>query len=312
LSNQLEILFQLQMLDTKLLDKQRTVGRYEAELAARRAAIATCNAKIDALLASRKDAVAQRAFAERKVEDLQEALKQKRQRAQKARNEKEVHAGHSEVMQAQEEIRDAETAQLEAMARVEELEAAIEVAKGERTELESEDHRHVTEAEQRIDALRSELGAEREARDAAAAQVEGGMRKKYESLLERRQGVAVVEIDGTGCCAGCHVQIPPQTLIEVRRTGALRVCPMCQRILFVPLAERTYVPAHPVRAAGRAHVADRRQAGAPKPRTARLACAPLECALRCYVPARNLSRSGSRRHRKVREESPDSIEQGGR
>jgi uncharacterized protein len=239
LSNQLEILFQLQVLDTRLLDKQRAVGKYEAELAARRAAIATCNARIDALLASRKEAVAQRAFGERKVEDLQEALKQKRQRAQKARNEKEVHAGQSEVMAAQEEIREAETAQLEAMARVEELEAAIEVARRERTELENEDHRHVSEAEERIGALRSELDAERAARDGAASQVEPPLRKKYDSLLERRQGLAVVEIDSTGCCAGCHVQIPPQTLIEIRRTGALRVCPMCQRILFVPVAERT-------------------------------------------------------------------------
>jgi predicted nucleic acid-binding Zn-ribbon protein len=236
LSNQLEILFQLQVLDSRLLDKQRTVGKYEAELSARRAAIATCNARIDALLASRKDAVAQRAFAERKVEELQEALKQKRQRAQKARNEKEVHAGHSEVMAAQEEIRDAETAQLEAMQRVDELEAAIVVAKGERTELENEDHRHVSEAEQRITALRSELDVER---DSAATQVDAAMRKKYDSLIERRQGLAVVEIDSTGCCAGCHVQIPPQTLIEIRKTGSLRVCPMCQRILFVPLADRT-------------------------------------------------------------------------
>ncbi len=234
MSSQLEILFQLQSLDTKLLDKQRTVSRYEAELAARRAAIAACNARIDALLASRKDAVSQRAFAERKVEDLQEALKQKRQRAQKARNEKEVHAGHSEVMQAQEEIREAETAQLELMARVDELEAAILVAKGERTELENEDHRHVSEAEERIVALRTELDADRAVRDGAATAVDAPLRKKYDSLIERRQGLAVVEIDASGCCSGCHVQIPPQTLLEVRRTGALRVCPMCQRILFAP------------------------------------------------------------------------------
>jgi predicted nucleic acid-binding Zn-ribbon protein len=143
------------------------------------------------------------------------------------------------VMAAQEEIRDAETAQLEAMQRVDELEAAIVVAKGERTELENEDHRHVSEAEQRITALRSELDVERAERDSAATQVDAAMRKKYDSLIERRQGLAVVEIDSTGCCAGCHVQIPPQTLIEIRKTGSLRVCPMCQRILFVPLADRT-------------------------------------------------------------------------
>jgi predicted nucleic acid-binding Zn-ribbon protein len=239
LSNQLETLFQLQALDTRLQEKQRTVNRYEGELAARRAAIAASTARVDALLASRKEAVAQRALAERKVEDLQESLKQKRQRAQKARNEKEVHAGHSEVTQAQEEIREAETAQLEAMAKVEELEALIVTAKADRIQLESEDHRLVSEAESRIAALRVELDADRSVRDDAAGLVEAAMRKKYDFLIERRAGLAVVEVDGSGCCAGCHVQIPPQTLIEIRRTGSLRVCPMCQRILFVPLADRT-------------------------------------------------------------------------
>ena len=239
LSKQLEILFQLQALDTRLQEKQRSVGRYEAELAARRTAIAASTARVDGLLAARKDAVAHRALAERKVEDLQESLKQKRQRAQKARNEKEVHAGHSEVTQAQEDIREAESALLDAMAKVEEFEASIEIAKAERKQLESEDHRQVSEDEGRIKALRAELDTERAERDAAAAQVEAVMRKKYDFLLERRAGLAVVEVDTTGCCAGCHVQIPPQTLIEIRRTGSLRVCPMCQRILFVPLAERT-------------------------------------------------------------------------
>jgi len=232
-STQLEMLFQLQVLDTRLQEKQRVVGRYESELATRRAAIAACTGRIDGLLASRKEAVAARALAERRVEDLQETLKHKRQRAQKARNEKEVRAGQDEVSSALGDIRDAETTLLEAMTKVEELETQITGARADRAELENQDHRHVTEAEMRIDALRSELHAERSLRDGAADQVDASLRKKYDSLIEHRAGVAVVEIDGSGCCAGCHVQIPPQTLLEIRRTGSLRVCPMCQRILYV-------------------------------------------------------------------------------
>ncbi len=237
MTTQLETLFALQTLDTRLQEKQRIVVRYEAELAARREAIGACTARIDGLAAARKDAVAHRAFAERKVEDLQESLKQKRQRAQKARNEKEVRAGQDEITAAQEEIREAEAALLDAMAKVEELEATIEAAKAERVELENEDHRHVGEASERIEALRAEVAAARSERDAHAAEVEAPLRKKYESLIERRAGLAVAEIDATGCCGGCHVQIPPQTLLEVRRSGAVRVCPMCQRILFASVVD---------------------------------------------------------------------------
>lgn len=239
MSNKLESLYQLQLLDTKLLEKQRVVTRYESELAERRAGIAAYTAKVEGLLAARKEAVATRALAERHVEELQESLKIKRQRAQKARNEREVHAGHDEVKAGQQEIGEAETIQLEAMAKVDELEAAIEAVKAERTELENEDHRHVSEAEDKIRALMVEVAADRSVRDAAAAPIDASLMKKYDFLLGRRGGLAVAEVNESGCCSGCHVQIPSQTLLEVRKSGAVRVCPMCQRILFVVVPTET-------------------------------------------------------------------------
>ena len=118
------------------------------------------------------------------------------------------------------------------MAKVEELEAAIELAKKDRADIETEDHRHLSEAQERIERLREEMAADRMVRDEAAAAIDANLRKKYDFLMERRAGLAVAEVDGGGCCGGCHVQIPPQTLLEVRRSGAVRVCPMCQRLLY--------------------------------------------------------------------------------
>lgn len=232
MSNALSSLFELQALDTQLLEKRRTVQRYQDELARRKAAMDACTARIEGLLAQRKEAVNARALAERRVEDLKEDLKQKKARSQKARNEREMHAGEGEVRGALEDIREAEDQQLDAMTKVEELEASVEAARRERAELETEDHRHVEEAQARIQALRAELEAAKAGRDQAASAIEPGLRKKYEFLLEKRAGLAVVEVDAGGCCGGCHVQVPPQTLLEVRRSGAIRVCPMCQRLLY--------------------------------------------------------------------------------
>jgi predicted nucleic acid-binding Zn-ribbon protein len=86
----------------------------------------------------------------------------------------------------------------------------------------------------RIPVATVQLAPARGARSGAAAAVDAVLRKKYDLLLQRRAGLAVVEVDGGGCCSGCHVQIPPQTLLEIRRTGALKVCPMCQRMLVIP------------------------------------------------------------------------------
>ena len=57
------------------------------------------------------------------------------------------------------------------------------------------------------------------------------VRRRYEMVLERRSGRAVVEVVG-GACSGCHMQIPPQMVIEILSSGAIRVCPSCQRILY--------------------------------------------------------------------------------
>ncbi len=233
MANQLETLFKLQRLDTLLLEKQKTIEKYEAELAERRQAIAVCDARIEVQAAARKELVAQRALAERRISDTLELLKQRRQRLQKVRNERELRAGQEEVSSGQTELSEAETLVLELMGKVEEMEATIELAKKERAGLESADHRQVSETAERVQKLRQDLATDRDARDVMAAQVEGGLRKKYELILSRRFGLAVVEVDDTGCCVGCHVQIPPQTLIEVRKTGAVRVCPMCQRLLFI-------------------------------------------------------------------------------
>ncbi|MBI5505101.1 MAG: hypothetical protein HY899_09885 [Deltaproteobacteria bacterium] len=233
MANQLETLFKLQGLDTLLLEKQKTIEKYEAELAERRQAIAACDARIEALAATRKELVAQRALAERRLSDAMELLKQRRQRLQKVRNERELRAGQEEITSGQTELSEVETLALELMAKVEEMESVIEVARKERADLESADHRHVSDAAERVQTLRRELESDRGTRDGMAEQVEAGLRKKYELILSRRSGLAVVEVDGAGCCVGCHVQIPPQTLIEVRKTGAVRVCPMCQRLLFI-------------------------------------------------------------------------------
>jgi len=234
LATTLDALHHLQTIDTRLIEKRRAIERFEASLAERRAAIAAVDARIDGLTAARKDLVGQRALAERKVEDLQESLRQKKQRAQKARNEKEVRAGQDEISSAQEEIAEAESLLLDLMAKVEDIESTIAQAKAERAEHETEDHRQVEVEAARIAALRAQVEAGGTERAEAASAVEPALLKKYEMLLERRAGLAVAIVEEGGGCSGCHVQIPPQMLIEIRKTAAVRVCPMCQRLLYVP------------------------------------------------------------------------------
>lgn len=58
------------------------------------------------------------------------------------------------------------------------------------------------------------------------------LRKRYELLMSRRGGVAVVEASG-GACLGCHMHLPPQLFNSLFVVKEIQTCPHCNRLLFV-------------------------------------------------------------------------------
>jgi hypothetical protein len=58
------------------------------------------------------------------------------------------------------------------------------------------------------------------------------LRKRYELLMARRAGVAVVEARG-GACLGCHMHLPPQMFNSLFVIDEVQSCPHCSRLLFV-------------------------------------------------------------------------------
>jgi predicted nucleic acid-binding Zn-ribbon protein len=58
------------------------------------------------------------------------------------------------------------------------------------------------------------------------------LRKRYELLMNRRGGVAVVEAR-SGACLGCHMHLPPQMFNSLFVTKEILSCPHCNRLLYV-------------------------------------------------------------------------------
>ncbi len=58
------------------------------------------------------------------------------------------------------------------------------------------------------------------------------LRKRYELLMSKRAGVAIVEARG-GACLGCHMHLPPQMFNSLFVIKEIQSCPHCNRLLFV-------------------------------------------------------------------------------
>jgi len=227
----LEILFRLQQLDSELYRKKCEVVRYEEEMAARQREIGGVQAKVDGLASRRKILITDRALAERKIEDQQDTLTDRRQRSVRVRTEKELRANQDEVSILQDEVSEGESRLIEIMSAVDEIETRLAEQRSALKELEDVDHRHIDDHAERMAALKDEVGRELAAREEIAVDLDASLRKRYDKILDRRQGLAVVEIVA-GSCTGCNMRIPPQLVIEVLKSGAVKACPSCQRIIY--------------------------------------------------------------------------------
>ena len=64
----------------------------------------------------------------------------------------------------------------------------------------------------------------------------------YEKILDAKDGLAMVPIV-EDTCGGCHMQLPPQVINEIRLKNEIIYCQICSRILYDKGETTFYEPA---------------------------------------------------------------------
>ncbi|MFA4991534.1 MAG: C4-type zinc ribbon domain-containing protein [Candidatus Omnitrophota bacterium] len=80
-----------------------------------------------------------------------------------------------------------------------------------------------------IDSRLAELSAKRAG---MAPGIEKQVMAKYERVLKNKDGLGLVEIEGDSC-GGCHMNLPPQVISEVKLREDIIICGSCSRILYI-------------------------------------------------------------------------------
>ncbi len=68
-------------------------------------------------------------------------------------------------------------------------------------------------------------------RNTQAQKVNEKILKRYETLKERRNGLAVAGVTN-GVCQGCNMNIPPQMFNELLKEDSILSCPTCNRMMY--------------------------------------------------------------------------------
>lgn len=80
-----------------------------------------------------------------------------------------------------------------------------------------------------IDVRLLELSAKREK---LLPNIEKQVLARYERVLENKDGLAMVPVED-GACGGCHMNLPPQVISEVKVREDIVTCGSCLRILYI-------------------------------------------------------------------------------
>lgn len=98
--------------------------------------------------------------------------------------------------------------------------------------LQQSSHSRASEICELLTEIESSLASEDEKRENLAAKVPAAIRKRYELLLTRRNGLALVEAQRC-TCTGCNMHLPPQFFNAMLKRQNIDSCPHCNRLLYV-------------------------------------------------------------------------------
>ncbi|MCK5544479.1 MAG: hypothetical protein KAI35_04635 [Desulfobulbaceae bacterium] len=216
-------------LDIRKLDEKMTEGY--AELEKRKSVIDERRVAIDQITRKIEAAEAQQRELETSLEDETARIKDRKGKIMNIQNNREYQALMREIEDGERSNKQREDEIVQLLELIESFKPKLD----EQTALSKTEEKLLAEEQARVDKIVKEIDGKKSStakiRAKKANEVEEKILKRYELLLERRNGLGIVGVT-QGICQGCHMNIPPQLFNELLREDNLYFCPTCNRIIY--------------------------------------------------------------------------------
>ncbi|UCG11290.1 MAG: hypothetical protein JSU72_12120 [Deltaproteobacteria bacterium] len=227
----LRLLIKLQEMERKgqVLIEQK--ARAPRQIAALQAGVSEAEAHLEERLQMLESVRKLRRQLEGDVEELEGRQARSKQKLLDVKSNKEYQAILKEIDDIQELVGGREDQIIEHMEKAEHLKREIEEQKRRVEEARGKMEREGTELErdaEKADVLIADLKKQQEQLN---PQIPADLLKKYQFLKANRAGVALAPVN-EGTCQVCHMNLPPQTFIDLQKNEKMLHCPSCQRIIY--------------------------------------------------------------------------------
>ena len=233
---QIEILASLQIVDREIKEHAGTKRGILGELQDKQRIIEAKKQEIEALTAACAAKEKLRQEKDRLLQDDGKKAMDKRMRMNRIKNVKELQALQREIDQIRQANGELEEELLQMMVEIDGIKNEIKNRQEELIQAEGEWQQKQEGLQSQIAALDQTVDEACRRRQSIAAEIAADLMSRYELILSRRGGTAVVQASG-GICQGCYMNIPPQLWNEIIRNEKVNLCPSCQRIIYYKAPE---------------------------------------------------------------------------
>lgn len=216
-------------LDVRKLD-QEMAGGY-SELEKRKSVIDEQRAAIELISGKIEAAEIQQSKLQTDLEDETARINDRQGKVMSIQNNREYQCLMKEIEDGKRANKQREDEIIQLLELVESFKAKLD----EQVAVNKTEEKLLAEEQANVDKIVKEINAKKssmvKARAQKAKEIEKKILKKYDMLLERRDGIGIAGVT-QGICQGCHMNIPPQLFNDLLKEDKLFMCPTCNRIIY--------------------------------------------------------------------------------
>ncbi len=231
MNSQLDILINLQELDSKMLNLEDRIHQIPEEISELDQTLDDKRKSVEELDSLVNEGNKQRVLLEGDVESFKDKLSKYKTQLMEVKTNKEYQAMLHEIENTNQEIRTIEDQILEQMMKVEESEQQLGEAKQKLSTQESLLSKKRDELESSGLKIQGNIDQLKDEKDQLEKQIQDELLQQYKKIALARNQIALAEAKNQSCQA-CHVRLRPQLFNEIKTNQKIITCESCNRILY--------------------------------------------------------------------------------
>ncbi|WP_146032935.1 zinc ribbon domain-containing protein [Geothermobacter hydrogeniphilus] len=232
MQEKLVVLRELQSLDQQLIKLDEKRRQLESAISGQRLEMARVQEMVDGLADEMEGFQTRRRELNDAIAQEERNIERSDARLPDIKTQKEYVAVLKEIDTAKAMIRDLQAQLAEVDRQLESLGSDRAEKEQELASLAATVEARQAEVDQEMAGFSSSVAEMNGRKESLLERIPAGVRKRYQTLISRRGGMAVVEARN-GACTGCNMQLPPQLYNSLFKLDKPQYCPHCNRLIYV-------------------------------------------------------------------------------